>query len=163
MASKDELACTYAALILMDDDVPITIVSLLKAANVNVEPYWPGLFAKATAGLDLKTLVTNIGAGVGTGGGGGGGGAPAADAPAAAAPVVEKKVEEPEEESDDDMGIGLFGRCSSSKLDYDVTWSTLNLGPFNDLFQKLEGLGHLSEGLIAVGGLHIKTMKGETF
>ncbi|KAA0189989.1 hypothetical protein HAZT_HAZT000981 [Hyalella azteca] len=91
-------------------DLSEKIASLLKAANVTVEPYWPGLFAKATAGLDLKSLVTSIGAGVGTGGGGGGG-APAASAAApAAAPVEEKKKEEePEEESDDDMGIGLFG------------------------------------------------------
>ena len=56
------------------------ITSLLKAANVKVEPYWPALFAKATSGLDLKAMVTSIGAGVGTGGGG----APAAAAGGAA-------------------------------------------------------------------------------
>ncbi|RXG52212.1 60S acidic ribosomal protein P1 [Armadillidium vulgare] len=63
MTSKDELACVYAALILLDDDVPITaekISTILKAANVNVEPYWPGLFAKAAAGLDLRALVSNV-------------------------------------------------------------------------------------------------------
>merc|ERR1712072_1340644 len=98
MASNDELACVYAALILMDDDVSITVEKIntnLKAANVSVEPYWPGLFAKAAGGLDLKSIVTNIGAGVGTGGGGGGA-APAAGAGEAAA---EKENEpEPEEE-----------------------------------------------------------------
>merc|ERR1711911_16925 len=106
MASNDELACVYASLILMDDEVPITaekITTILKAANVTVEPYWPGMFAKAAAGLDLKAMVSNIGSGVGTGGGGGA----AAPAAAAAAPAAEAKKEEKEEseESDDDMGF----------------------------------------------------------
>lgn len=57
------------------------INTILKAASVTVEPYWPGLFAKAVSGLDIKALVANVGSGVGTGGGGGG----AAPAAAAAA------------------------------------------------------------------------------
>nr|ACR54112.1 ribosomal protein P1 [Palaemon varians] len=113
MPSNDELACVYAALILMDDEVPITvekISTILKAASVTVEPYWPGLFAKAASGLDLRAIVCNVGSGVGTGGGGGGsapapGSAPTADAPAA----EEKKEESAAEESDDDMGFSLFG------------------------------------------------------
>merc|ERR1712037_230296 len=47
-----ELACTYAALILSDDGVDISgdkIASLLKDANVEVEPFWPGLFAGGPA------------------------------------------------------------------------------------------------------------------
>merc|ERR1739842_108730 len=107
MASNDELACVYAALILMDDDVSITVEkinTILKAANVAVEPYWPGLFAKAAGGLDLKSIVANIGASVGSGGGG------AAPAAAADAPAKEeeKKVESEAEESDEDMGFSLF-------------------------------------------------------
>lgn len=81
----------------------------MKAAGVDIEPYWPGLFAKALEGVNIKDLITNIGSGVG------GGGAPAAGAaaPAAvAAPVEaakeEKKKESEPEESDDDMGLGLF-------------------------------------------------------
>nr|ALS04994.1 60S acidic ribosomal protein P1 [Calanus sinicus] len=107
---NSELACVYAALILADDDVAITpekLTTILKAAGVDVEPYWPGLFAKALESCDLKTLITTVGSGVGS--------APAAGAaPAAggAAPAAEaapaKKEEEPEEEEDDDMGFGLF-------------------------------------------------------
>ncbi|KAL6255725.1 60S acidic ribosomal protein P1 [Pogonomyrmex barbatus] len=112
MTTEAELACVYSALILVDDDIAVTgekIQTILKAANVNVESYWPGLFAKALEGINVKELITNIGSGVGA--------APAgAGAPAAAAPVStetapakeEKKKEEPEEESDDDMGFGLF-------------------------------------------------------
>ncbi|CAG0893297.1 unnamed protein product [Darwinula stevensoni] len=44
MASKAELACVYSALILCDDDVAVTaekMATILKAANVTIEPYWP--------------------------------------------------------------------------------------------------------------------------
>merc|ERR1712191_39320 len=97
----DELACVYAALVLLDDDVAITaekISTILKAADVKVEPYWPGLFAKALEGVDAKALISNVGAGAG---------AASADAPAAAAEKKEEKKEDSEEE-DDDMGFGLF-------------------------------------------------------
>ncbi|XP_076246617.1 ribosomal protein LP1 [Calliopsis andreniformis] len=110
MGTKAELACVYSALILVDDDIAVTgekIQTILKAANVDVESYWPGLFAKALEGVNVKDLITNIGSGVGA--------APAA-APTSATPAAaeaapakeEKKKEEPEEESDDDMGFGLF-------------------------------------------------------
>lgn len=85
------------------------ISTILKAANVEVEPYWPGLFAKALEGVNVKDLITNIGSGVGAAPAGA---AAAAAAPAAAAPAEakkeEKKKEEEPEESDDDMGFGLF-------------------------------------------------------
>lgn len=82
------------------------ISTILKAASVDVEPYWPGLFAKALEGVNVKDLITNIGSGVGA--------APAAAAPvaAAAAPAAaakkEEKKESSDEGSDDDMGLGLF-------------------------------------------------------
>ncbi|KAK9914581.1 hypothetical protein M0R45_038352 [Rubus argutus] len=108
--STGEVACSYAAMILHDDGIPITaekIATLVKAANVNVEPYWPSLFAKLAEKKNLDDLTANVGCG------GGGGAAPvAAAAPAgsatAAAPAAEEKKDEPEEESDDDMGISLF-------------------------------------------------------
>merc|ERR1712168_1096939 len=104
--SNSELACVYAALILQDDGLEISgdnLTTLIKAADVECDSYWLGLFAKALDGIDIKALVSNVGAG---------GGAPAAAGGAAAggeAPAEEaKKEESEEEESDDDMGFGLF-------------------------------------------------------
>ncbi|CAF1000726.1 unnamed protein product [Adineta steineri] len=112
--SNDELACVYAALILADDNVDIKgdkIASILKAANYEIEPYWPGLFASALEGVKVTDLIKNVGS------------APAAGAPAqaaapaggekkgAAAKEAPKKEEKKKEESDeegDDMGFGLF-------------------------------------------------------
>lgn len=110
--STNELACVYAALILQDDDVAITsekIQTILKAANVDVEPYWPGLFAKALDGVDVKNLITNVGSSVGSAPAGGAAPAAAAAAAPADAGKEDKKKKEPEsEEEDDDMGFGLF-------------------------------------------------------
>ncbi|XP_057336689.1 60S acidic ribosomal protein P1 isoform X2 [Microplitis mediator] len=111
MTNKAELACVYSALILADDDVAVTgekIQTILKAAAVDVEPYWPGLFAKALEGLNIKDLITNIGSGVGAAPAGAPVAAAAAADAAPAAKEAEKKKDEPEEESDDDMGFGLF-------------------------------------------------------
>lgn len=114
MSSSNELACVYAALILADDQVAVTadkLQTILKAANVSVEPYWPTLFARALEGVDIKSLLTQVGSMAA---------APTAAAPAAAAAAaggaaaapakekVEEKKKEESEESDDDMGFGLF-------------------------------------------------------
>ncbi|GLJ08850.1 hypothetical protein SUGI_0097050 [Cryptomeria japonica] len=111
--SHSELACIYAALILHDDQIPITaekISTLVKAANVQIESYWPALIAKLLEKRSVDDLILSVGSG-----GGGGGVAPVAAAPsgggggaAPAAPPPEEKKEEPKEESDDDMGFSLF-------------------------------------------------------
>ncbi|CAH1369373.1 hypothetical protein MTP99_010822 [Tenebrio molitor] len=111
MTSVAELACVYSALILADDDIAVTgekIQTILKAANVDVEPYWPGLFAKSLEGVNIKELITKIGSGVGAAPAAAANAAAPAAAAAAAPAKEEKKKEEEPEESDDDMGLGLF-------------------------------------------------------
>merc|ERR1711879_798972 len=103
-AEKEELAMSYAALILHDDGLPITeenLEKILAAANVKVQPFWPRVFAKILDGKDADTINDIIM---------GGGAAPAAGGAAAAeeAPKEEAPAEEEEEESDEDMGFGLF-------------------------------------------------------
>ena len=130
MSSDNEMACTYAALILADDDVAVTVsfihhmhvgipyfyplrnfitsisinggngfitisqmyssfncslitlqgdklATILKAANFDIEPFWPNLFARALSGVNIKDLIAKIGSGAGA--------APAAAAPAGGA------------------------------------------------------------------------------
>ncbi|KAL2567297.1 hypothetical protein AAZV13_19G218900 [Glycine max] len=110
--SLGETACSYAALILHEDGISVTadkISTLLETAKVQVDTYWPTLFAKLAEKKNLGDLIANAA----------GGGAPVAVAAApvaasggggaaAAAPAAEEKKKEPEEESDDDMGFGLF-------------------------------------------------------
>ncbi|KAF8668404.1 hypothetical protein HU200_052211 [Digitaria exilis] len=140
--SSSEIACTYAALILSDDGIPITVRSLcllslcclmnlsprllerstdssvstwqaekiatiVKAANIKVESYWPALFAKLLEKRSVEDLILSVGSGGGAAPVAAA--APAGGAAAAAAPAAEeKKKEEEKEESDDDMGFSLF-------------------------------------------------------
>ena len=109
--SVGELACSYATFILHDDGIPVTaekIATLVKAANLSIESYWPILFAKLVEKRNIDDLIMNVGSG-------GGGGAVSVSAPAAggaaaapAAAAAEEKKEEAKEESDDDMGFSLF-------------------------------------------------------
>ena len=79
------------------------ILALTEAANVDLEPIWASLLAKALEGKNVKDLLSNVGGG-GAPAVGGGGAAPAASGGAAAeAPKEEEKKEEPKDESDDDM------------------------------------------------------------
>merc|ERR1712124_61876 len=89
-AEKEELAMSYAALILHDDGLPITeenLEKILAAANVKVQPFWPRVFAKILDGKDADTINDIIM-----------GGAAAAEE----APKEEAPAEEEEEESDEE-------------------------------------------------------------
>ncbi|XP_038639415.1 60S acidic ribosomal protein P1-like [Scyliorhinus canicula] len=108
MASISELACICSVLILHDDEVTVTegkFNALIKTAGVTIEPFWPSLFVKALANIDVNSLICNVGAGHR---------APAAAAvvstaaPVAAEDKKEEKKQEEYEESDNDMGFGLF-------------------------------------------------------
>ncbi|TDL27676.1 ribosomal protein 60S [Rickenella mellea] len=106
--ANTELATSYAALILADVDIEITsdkIIALTTAANVEVEPIWASLLAKALEGKNVKELLLNVGA-AGSAPAVGGAGVSAAAA-AAEAPKEEEKEEEEEESDDDDVGIGF--------------------------------------------------------
>ena len=53
------LACIYPALILHNNEVKVTedkINALIKATSVKVEPFWPGLFARALANVNIRDL-----------------------------------------------------------------------------------------------------------
>ncbi|KAG4396728.1 hypothetical protein GLYMA_19G259800v4 [Glycine max] len=76
--SLGETACSYAALILHEDGISVTadkISTLLETAKVQVDTYWPTLFAKLAEKKNLGDLIANAA----------GGGAPVA---VAAAPVA---------------------------------------------------------------------------
>jgi len=108
----NELAVTYAALILYDDNVQITaekINSIVKAAGLNIPPFWANLYSSVLGKHKIDDLILNAG-----------GSAPAAAPATSAAPAKEapakeekgkgKKEEKKEEKkaSEEEMG-GTFG------------------------------------------------------
>ncbi|KAL6665485.1 hypothetical protein ACI3L0_001240, partial [Candidozyma auris] len=104
-----ESALSYAALILADSGLEISadkLATLTAKADVQVEPIWTEIFARALEGKDLKELFFNIQAAPAAGAAAAGAGAAAAGGAEDAA--AEEKEEEAKEESDDDMGFGLF-------------------------------------------------------
>ncbi len=97
----------YAALILHDEKIAITsdkLNSLAKAAGVNVQAYWPVLFAKFLEGKNVSEMLSNIGSSAAPAAASGA--APAA-APAAGKKEEPKKEEKKESESEGDMGFGF--------------------------------------------------------
>jgi len=105
---KEELACTYACLMLHDSELPITaenITTVTGAAGVKLQPFWAAVFARTLEKAKLGDLLNATPAAA----------APAAAAPAAAAAAEEKKEEpkeekkeEEEEEEEGDFGLDLF-------------------------------------------------------
>ncbi|RWW51657.1 hypothetical protein BHE74_00041977 [Ensete ventricosum] len=66
MAAFGELACTYAALLLHDDGIPITsekISVVVKAAKLTIDSYWPPLFAKLLEKRSVDDLILSVGSG----------------------------------------------------------------------------------------------------
>eukprot|EP00445_Apocalathium_hangoei_P003956 CAMPEP_0203863324 /NCGR_PEP_ID=MMETSP0359-20131031/14102_1 /ASSEMBLY_ACC=CAM_ASM_000338 /TAXON_ID=268821 /ORGANISM="Scrippsiella Hangoei, Strain SHTV-5" /LENGTH=78 /DNA_ID=CAMNT_0050780849 /DNA_START=200 /DNA_END=432 /DNA_ORIENTATION=- len=67
-AEKDELFCSYAAMILQDSELEITeenMNKLIKAAGGSIDSFFPALFAKMCLGKDIASMLK-------FGGGGGG-------------------------------------------------------------------------------------------
>merc|ERR1712046_484783 len=106
--SAGELGCTYAALILHDDGQEISeekMKTLMNAAKVEFDAYWPGLFCRALAKQDMDELLTTPAAG------GGGGAGPAVAAPGAAGAGGDDKKAESSDDDDADMApaTNIFG------------------------------------------------------
>ena len=69
----DELCCVYAALVLHDAGLEITVTSvstflqeeiigkLIKASGNTTEPYYPMVFAKALHGEDINGILNTLG------------------------------------------------------------------------------------------------------
>eukprot|EP00028_Trichosphaerium_sp_Am-I-7-wt_P011592 CAMPEP_0168538224 /NCGR_PEP_ID=MMETSP0405-20121227/20952_1 /TAXON_ID=498012 /ORGANISM="Trichosphaerium sp, Strain Am-I-7 wt" /LENGTH=107 /DNA_ID=CAMNT_0008567249 /DNA_START=136 /DNA_END=456 /DNA_ORIENTATION=+ len=100
---RDELACTYAALILHDEGLEVTaekLATLVKAANItDMQPYWPGLFAKVLKSNSIDDLILSTSGGAAAGG----------DAPAAAGDAAAEAEPEPEEEEEEESEADLGG------------------------------------------------------
>ena len=113
---REQLACTYAALILQDDSLEVTaenITSILKAANIPVNPYFPKLWSRVLKGRNIGDLISNAGGAPAAGGAAASapaGGAATGSAPAKEEPKKdEKKKKEEKVEDDEDEGAGGAG------------------------------------------------------
>ena len=89
-AEHDELCCVYAGLLLFDDKVEITsekINKVVTASGNQVDAYYPEFFAKYLSGLDLNSVLNNVGS-----------------APTSTAPVQAATTAKVEEKKDDKKG-----------------------------------------------------------
>jgi large subunit ribosomal protein LP1 len=99
-------SCRSIVVLLQDEKIS----TLVKAAGVTIEPYWPSLFAKLLQKVNMNDLINAIGSAPSAGGGGGvagGGGGGGGDAGGADKKEEEKK-EESEEEEEGEMDFDLF-------------------------------------------------------
>ena len=105
-AERDELLCSYAALILHDEKADITpenINKLVKAAGAEVESYWPMLFSRALKNVSIADLLK---AGAAPAAAPAAAGSASPSKKAAASPKAAAKKEEDEDAGD--MGFSLF-------------------------------------------------------
>jgi len=110
------MACTYASLILFDDDLEVTddrIAKILKASDVQVDKYWPRLFSTTVKDKGLSQFLTDQcrGGGGSANAASSGDGGGIKDAPAQK-PNEAKKVEAQKEDTpkaSSKSGPGLFG------------------------------------------------------
>merc|ERR1719456_1856517 len=99
-AERDELLCSYAAMVLYDDGLDVNATNmnnLIKASGNTVESYWPPLFSKMVNSVGLEGLITRSSSGGGGGpavAAGGAAGGAAAGGDATEAKKEEKKVVE---------------------------------------------------------------------
>jgi len=109
-AERDQLAVTYAALILHDEGLQVTsenIKKVLAAAKIEVEAYWPVVFANSLKRLNISDLLLSSSGGSAVAASSSG----SAPAAAAEAPKDEKKDEKKKEEEEEEAGgaMDLFG------------------------------------------------------
>eukprot|EP00590_Aulacoseira_subarctica_P004705 CAMPEP_0172423394 /NCGR_PEP_ID=MMETSP1064-20121228/15988_1 /TAXON_ID=202472 /ORGANISM="Aulacoseira subarctica , Strain CCAP 1002/5" /LENGTH=124 /DNA_ID=CAMNT_0013164763 /DNA_START=116 /DNA_END=490 /DNA_ORIENTATION=- len=116
---KEELATALCILALYDGEAEISadqINTLLDAANIEVEAFYPIIFANfLSTPKKILDLICSPG---GTGGGGGGGGGAAAAGADAAAEEAPKEEEKEEEEMDLGGGMDMFGGEEAGGGDY---------------------------------------------
>lgn len=106
-AEKDELLCSYAALILHSEKAEITpenINKLIAAAGGEVESYWPALFARALKNVSVSDLLKAGSAAPAAAPAASGSASPSKKA--AGSPKAAAKKEEDEDAGD--MGFSLF-------------------------------------------------------
>jgi len=92
----------------------------VKAANVQIESYWPGLFAKLAEKRNIEDLIMNVGSG--------GGAAVAVAAPAggAPAPADAPAAEEKKVRRNEQIGfVELGGGCLRCLIFLTVVWFVL--------------------------------------
>merc|ERR1712139_395864 len=102
-ATRSQMACTFAALMLHDDGTEVTAASMkrvIDASGVKVASYWPMLFAQALNGKDIGSFLS-VSSGSAPVQQTTGGGVVAQDA----APA-KKEEEKAESEEEEDMDLG---------------------------------------------------------
>ena len=74
---------------------------LIDSANIEIEPIWTSIFAKALEGKNVGDFLMNVGSSVGSSSA-----APQQEQSSTSAPAKKEEKKEEKDESDDDMGFG---------------------------------------------------------